>query len=212
MTPALLLIHGWGFGPAFWDAFRRALPDLPTLVADLGYFGPAMLPVARDPVVVIGHSTGALLALRHAPVRCAALVAINGFDHFVALEGAAGIAPRLLDRMISRLPEDPRGTIADFRRRCGDTSRFGRPRLVVLEEHLQLLRTADERERSAQWTPPLLHLSGDRDPILPLELRAQAFAGAPRRVHISHPEAGHLLPVTHPDWCAAQLRNLLQSL
>ena len=212
MTPALLLIHGWGFGPTFWDALRGALPNVPAAVADLGYFGTALFPEPDGPVVVVGHSTGALLALRSPPAGCVALAALNGFDHFVALDGAPGVAPRLLDRMIARLSQDPIGTVADFRLRCGDSSPFGTPEPSRLGEDLQLLCTADERERSTQWTKPLLHLSGDRDPILPPELRAQAFAGAPNLVHISHPEAGHLLPVTHPNWCAAQLRNLLQSL
>lgn len=212
MTPTLLLIHGWGFGPAFWDAFRTALPDIPTRVADLGYFGPASIPESQAPVVVVGHSTGALLALRSPPAGCVALAALNGFDHFVALGGAPGVAPRLIDRMIARLPQDPIGTVADFRLRCGDTAPFGTPDPVRLGEDLQLLRTADERHRADAWPLPLLHLSGDRDPILPAELRAQAFAGASRLVRADHPEAGHLLPVTHPDWCAAQLRNLLQSL
>ena len=212
MTPALLLIHGWGFGPAFWEPLRSALPDVPTLVADLGYFGPASLPEPDGPVVAVGHSTGALLALRSPPAGCAALAAINGFDHFVALEGAPGVAPRLLDRMIARLPQDPAGTVADFRRRCGDSSPIGTPDPIRLGEDLQLLRTADERQRATAWSLPLLHLSGGRDPILPSELRAQAFAGAHRLVQSDHPEAGHLLPVTHPDWCAERLRAWLHSL
>lgn len=212
MTPSLLLIHGWGFGPAFWDAFRGALPEVPMMAADLGYFGPPSFLRLDGPVVVVGHSTGALLALRSPPPDCMGLVAINGFDHFVALDGAAGVAPRLLDRMITRLPQDPVATVADFRRRCGDTSPFGLPEPTRLGEHLQLLRTADERQRAATWTQPLLHLAGDRDPILPPELRAQAFARAPRLAHASHAEAGHLLPVTHPEWCARQLRDWLHNL
>lgn len=212
MTPRLLLIHGWGFDPTFWDAFRAVLPELPALAADLGYFGPASRPEPGGPVVVVGHSTGALLALRSPPADCLALVAINGFDHFVSLTGAIGVAPRLLDRMITRLPVDPVGTVADFRRRCGDDSSFGVPDPAQLAEHLQLLRVADERMRAGAWAMPLLHLSGDHDPILPPELRAEAFAAAPRLIHACHPEAGHLLPVTHPAWCAEQLRNLVQGL
>lgn len=212
MTPTLLLIHGWGFGPAFWDAFRGALPELRILVADLGYFGPPSVPEPSGPVVVVGHSTGALLALRSPPAGCVAFAAINGFDRFIALDGSAGVAPRLLDRMIARLPQDPEGTVADFRRRCGESSPFGTPDPIRLGEHLELLRTADERRRAAAWPLPLLHLSGNRDPILPADLRDQVFAGAPKLVHVTHSEAGHLLPVTHPLWCAEQLRVWLRSL
>jgi len=212
MTPTLLLIHGWGFGPAFWDAFRAALPDLPMEIVDLGYFGPASQPEPQGAVIVVGHSTGALLALRSPPPGCVGLAAINGFDHFVSLDGAPGVAPRLLDRMIARLPQDTVGTVADFRTRCGDPSPFATPNPDTLGEHLQLLRSMDERDGAARWALPLLNLSGDRDPILPAELRDGAFAQTPRLTRASHADAGHLLPVTHPSWCAARLRDWMQSL
>jgi pimeloyl-[acyl-carrier protein] methyl ester esterase len=114
--------------------------------------------------------------------------------------------------MMARLPADPSGTVAEFRRRCGDETPFGPPNPITLGEHLALLRATDERATAAAWPLPLLHLSGNRDPILPAALRAQSFAGAARLVRASHEEGGHLLPITHPKWCAAQLRSLLQSL
>src|SRR4030095_10571072 len=97
MSPTFLLIHGWGFDPSLWDAFRAALPELPTVAVDLGYFGKPSCPRGDGPAMVVGHCTGALLALRSPPSRCVGLIAINGFDHFVTLNGAVGVAPRLLD-------------------------------------------------------------------------------------------------------------------
>jgi pimeloyl-[acyl-carrier protein] methyl ester esterase len=206
MTPSLLFLHGWGFAPAFWDRLRAALPDFRSEAVDLGYFDTPSDPELDGPVIAVGHSTGALLALREPRPECMGLVAINGFDHFVSLDGAPGVAPRLIDRMIARLPKEPATTVADFRRRCGDDAPFPQPDVERLAEHLVLLRNADERAASARWTLPLLHLSGAQDPILPAGLRANAFSGGARRTAAEHPEGGHLLPASHPDWCAAQIR------
>ena len=212
MSPTLLLIHGWGFGPGVWDGLRTALPEVQAVAVDFGYFGTSAEPVPAGPVIVVAHSTGAMIALRQPPHQCLALVAINGFDRFVSGDDAPGVAPRLLDRMIARLPHDPVGTVADFRRRCGDSSSFGEPHGGRLGAHLDLLRDADERQAAAEWRKPLLHLSGARDPILPASLRASAFERAPFRSTAEHPEGGHLLPVSHPAWCADHIRGLVRAL
>jgi pimeloyl-[acyl-carrier protein] methyl ester esterase len=44
------------------------------------------------------------------------------------------------------------------------------------------------------------------DPILPTCLRNKVFPGAARA---ACDEAGHLLPVTHAAWCAAQIEAFL---
>ena len=212
MKPTLLLIHGWGFGPAVWGSFRAQLPEFAVEAADLGYFGPPRFPEVEGPVLVVGHSLGALLALRSPPADCVGLVAINGFDHFVTVEGAEGVAPRVLDRMIARFPADPAGTVADFRKRCGDTAPFGDPDPLHLGLGLELLRDADERARSRQWTGPLLSLQGGDDPILPKALREKAFAEAPGLIVEHIEKAGHLLPVTHAAYCADRIRAMAQGL
>lgn len=212
MTPTLLLIHGWGFGPAFWNAFREAMYGVPSVTADLGYFGTPSLPKEEGAVVAVGHSTGALLTLRAPPASCIGLVSINGFDHFVALDDADGVPSRIVGRMASRLQTDAIGTVAEFRARCGDHSPVAEPVVDRLAEHLHLLRTADERRRAVEWPLPLLALSGREDPILPAELRKSAFSGARHLDRIEHPEGGHLLPVSHPAWCAEQVQRWLAAL
>jgi pimeloyl-[acyl-carrier protein] methyl ester esterase len=50
---------------------------------------------------------------------------------------------------------------------------------------------------------PTLVLHGAADPLLPAPMREGVFTGAPRE---TQEEAGHLLPLTHPGWCAARIR------
>jgi pimeloyl-[acyl-carrier protein] methyl ester esterase len=212
MSPvSLLFIHGWGFDATFWRALRDALPDYSTEALDLGYFGAPSSPRPRPPVLVVAHSLGAMLALREPPDGCTGIVAINGFDRFAERPGTAGVPLRVIDRMIAKFGRDPAAVVADFRKRCGSEAPFPSPDESRLAEHLSLLRDGDERARSAAWHLPLLALHGTQDPLLPQELRDDVFAGAARVQRASNPEARHLLPLSHPAWCAQHIRTLLGS-
>jgi pimeloyl-[acyl-carrier protein] methyl ester esterase len=114
--------------------------------------------------------------------------------------------------MLNRFAESPREVLADFRRRCGEAQALQDLDRSRLESDLRLLRDADERARSAAWRLPMLSLQADDDPILPSGLREAAFGGAPLLRRVGRPDGGHLLPVTQPGWCAAQIRSLLAEL
>lgn len=210
--PSLLFIHGWGFDAGFWDPLRSLLCDFHGEAADLGYFGAASTPEPQGPVLVVAHSLGAMLALADPPSGCAGLVAINGFDRFGAGPDFPGVPRRVVDRMLEKVERDPAQVVSDFRRRCGEHAAFEELRAGRLAEHLLILRDGDERSRSGAWQLPLLVLQGERDPILPPELRAKAFAGTRQVERRGHADAGHALPLTHADWCAGQVRILLEAL
>jgi pimeloyl-[acyl-carrier protein] methyl ester esterase len=67
---------------------------------------------------------------------------------------------------------------------------------------LSLLAT----HRAAVRPRRILSLQGGMDPILPICLRDEVFPGA---VRAACDEAGHLLPLTHAAWCAAQIEAFL---
>lgn len=206
---SLLFVHGWGFDASFWDPLRSTLGDPAGAAADLGYFGAPFAPQPVGPVLVVAHSLGAMLALADPPPGCVGLVAINGFDRFGAGQDFPGIQRRVIDRMLAKLERDPAAAVADFRTRSGGDTAFGSPDARRLANHLLLLRDGDERSRSAAWPWPLLALHGERDPILPSSLRSIVFHGAPRLERHSHAEGGHVLPLSHPDWCARGLLAML---
>lgn len=212
-APVILLAHGWGFGPDLWNGVRAALP-YDTLVADLGFFGaPAMpCPPAARPVVAVGHSFGGLWLLRERPVAWDALALVNGFPRFTEGDGFAPATPRrLLDRMITRFGAAPDAVTADFRHRCGsdapppaglDAARLG--------EGLRALRDWDARDGLGDGPDGALTvLAGDADPIVPPAMTEAAFAGHPIDWCAG---GGHLLPLTHPDWCAARIAAVAASL
>jgi pimeloyl-[acyl-carrier protein] methyl ester esterase len=195
----LLFLHGWGGDASLWDGVRAALPAFKTVAWDRGYFGaPDDAPV-DEPFVAIGHSLGSLLLAADPPPGCVGLIAINGFDLFT---GEGRVAPRLLDRMRTRFAVAPAVVLDDFRISVGARPYVGAIATVPLAADLDRLAMLDAR---GVPTPKLV-LHGERDPILPPAMREAVFAGAPRETLAG---AGHLLPLTHPRWCAERISEAL---
>ncbi len=199
----LLFAHGWGFDRHFWDPLIAALSDCGAIpvVDDRGYFGPPHAPRIEGPCIAVTHSFGAMRVLAAPPKGLAAILAINGFDHFAAQGDQPGIAPRVLDRMRRRLSQDPVAVVREFRRSCGSDMPFAEPDAACLEA--DLLRLRDEVSPPAPV--PVTLIEGQSDPLLPPDLRRAVFAGAPR---LSHP-GGHLLPLEDPVFCARAVRDTL---
>ena len=183
--PTLLLLHGWGFDAGLWDALTQQLAAYRMVRWDRGYFGEKAEAEVEPPFVAIGHSLGAMMLANLLP-HDVPLVAVNGFDHFV---GDGAVAPRVLDRMRSRFAEDPAEVLADFRERCGAPP----PPEDLDERRLKMDLALLGSRRVASAPLRTLSLQGGLDPILPEYLRETVFPGAERA---THPDAGHLLPLT----------------
>ena len=191
----LVLLHGWGGDAGLWDAVVPWLPGFDVARLDRGYFGPPTpceQPEGR--VVAVGHSLGAQWLARAWPD--VPLVAINGFDRFC---GPDAVPPRVLARMQARFAQSPEAVLADFRQRIGMAPAPPIASPDALAQDLALL--ADESPAPARRAP-LLVLQAQDDPLLPEVLRAHTFGAVPARVSA---DGGHLLPLTQPAWCAAQI-------
>jgi pimeloyl-[acyl-carrier protein] methyl ester esterase len=202
-TPFFLFAHGWGSSATIWEPIRAALPEARTAVIERGYFGATpSWPTVPAGYIGVGHSAGMLDLLVDRPAGCIGLIAINGFTRFSqAADFASGVPMRVLDRMLLRLAGDPVATVTAFRVRCGTDDGFsGAPRSDRLEQGLRALRDGDARGAAADLR--LLALAGRLDPIVP---PAMTFASFDRTMILWNEAAGHLLPLTHPDWCAGRL-------
>jgi len=193
----LLFLHGWGFDANLWDGVRAALPEFATVAWDRGYFGAVSAEPVPKPLIAVGHSLGAMLLAGALPEGCVGLVAINGFDRFA---GEGAVPPRVVERMRRRFDEAPAEVLADFRARCGGDAPPAIHNTETLAADLATLAQGDQRD-AAQV--PTLVLHGSADPLLPEPMREAVFVGAPRETLA---EGGHLMPLTHPDWCAARIR------
>lgn len=190
----LLFLHGWGLDAGLWDDVRAALPEFETSAWDRGYFGSPMTELPPDPFLAVGHSLGAMLLAGVEGI--AGLIAINGFDRFA---GEDAVLPRVVERMRKRFAEAPAEVLADFRARIGAEPARHDIEPEPLAADLELLAKNVAGRANART----LILHGAADPLLPAPMREAVFAGAPRETRAG---AGHLLPLTHPQWVAERIR------
>jgi pimeloyl-[acyl-carrier protein] methyl ester esterase len=195
---------------------RAALPEVDTRVAERGYLGATPdWPLVPPQTVAVGHSAGMLELLADLPPGCAGLVAINGFSRFAqGPDYPAGVPHRVMERMIHRLEQDPEGTVAAFRDRCGadrwGAGRRGTPASAGpaqpdrLRNGLAALATLDGRAALQASRVPVLALASALDPIATPEMTRACFKEAET---VWHPADGHMLPLVDPLWCADQLRR-----
>ncbi|MBB2198243.1 alpha/beta fold hydrolase [Gluconacetobacter sp. 1c LMG 22058] len=211
---ALFLVHGWGFTPDFWQPVRARLGRVETTMLDFGFFGPENMtarPAGRH--VAVGHSLGALWLLLNPSPDCVGMLLINGFARFGATSDyPQGIPRRVIERMMRGLEQHPDDVVATFRGRAGiATPAPGPARAGRLDWALELLRDADARGaldgEAGAALPPIRVLAGGEDPIAP---PAMVEAGFRDHIPVEWIEGGgHLLPLTHPDRCAAAIAGLM---
>jgi pimeloyl-[acyl-carrier protein] methyl ester esterase len=202
----LLFVHGWGFDAAIWDRLVALLPECSSERTDRGYFGAPYEPPFARSFIAVTHSFGSMRMLCDPPAGCRGLVAINGFDRFVAGSDWEGVSARVLDRMIARFGKGAPAVLLEFRRRCGCAEPFKLADLDRLQEDLLSLRDLDGREHATRFPFPILSLQGEADPILPAGLRDACFGSALSVSRASSPDGGHILPLTDADFCAEQIR------
>jgi pimeloyl-[acyl-carrier protein] methyl ester esterase len=210
MNP-VLFVHGWGFDAGFWQTLLDRLPELSCSTVELGYRGAPVVVPAIDRPLVVAHSLGLAWALANIPRPWAGVVSVNGFARFTRTDDfAEGVAPRVVERMVSRFRQEPQVVATDFLARCGvadpDVADMAPE---PLSEALSWLGICDERKGLNSLTCPLLALAGGDDVIVPPAMSRALFTG---RELAMVEGAGHLLPLTHADVVAAQLQRLWEGL
>jgi len=198
----LIFVHGWGLDAGFWNPLIAHFPERETHALNLGFRGCAETDVPPGKAVYVTHSYGTLWSLRHHWQDMAALIAINGFTDFGALTDA-----RILKAMRLRLFQDPFSQMRDFFALAGyEAPTSGCDPQALLEglKNLGNLHCAQELEK---LDAPVLALLGAEDAIVPAQAAQQQFLG--KSVKICE-NGGHMLPRTHTDWCAAQMKEFLQ--
>jgi len=208
VSPTLVFVHGWAFGPSFWDRLRAELPEYPSHALDLGYFGPVRLDFVREgsgPVVAVGHSLGFQWLLGDAPFSFDALVSLGGFARFDVPPGPVRAMRRGLSRDAARV-------VRDFRKACGlpeeDAQDLDGIDPQRLSEGLDRLLTLDESPSLAAFGKPLLAVAAEDDLIVPPSLSRATF---PDRLAML-PSGGHAFPAARAGECAGLIRDFLETL
>lgn len=201
----LVFVHGWGFDSTFWQPVAERLPEFARVFVDFGFrTNPPHHPKVPG-AIVVGHSMGFAWALANLPRPWAGAVAVNAFARFTrAPDFVSGVPPRMIERMQAKFVDEPHAVAADFLARCGvpepDVSDIRTP---ALGDALGWLAGCDERAALRALDCPVMALAGTRDAIVPEAMSREAFAEVPM---VLAEGADHMLPVSHPDWVASQIR------
>ena len=242
--PTVVLLHGLLGSAAYWDGVTRLLPGRRVIALDLLGFGASPRPAdatydtddhvaavaatldtlgLTEPVTVVGHSMGALVALRLAadhPGRVARLVLVGMpvFESPEAARRALGRTPlrrvllygptsRLLClvwcrtlRPVSRrvAPLYVRRVPAAVARATVDHSWWSYSRSLA-----GVVESQDVAEDLGRVVCPVVVVRGDRDP----DARLPEGAGLRAGVEDVTVPGGHQLPVRRPDVVADVIRR-----
>ncbi len=217
----LILAHGWGYGPSFWQKLCDALPDYDPLLLDFGYSGD---PVFDDPSlpgqqvgVAIGHSLGVARLLdwsaawmasgRVLPWR--AFIACCGLSRFCRDDAfPQGIDGMVIEAMQARMRAGQGARIlAGFHAGCGEDDPPDGPwDAQRLDDDLSYLAFCDTRQALAALPCPVLVLAARDDQIITPPMIEAGFS-AVSVVWSDH--GGHSLPRSRPRWCADQIKTFI---
>ena len=216
-----VFVHGWAFGPEFWQPVLAQLNWADAVTLDLGFLKPETSDVTKavtlddirqkqQPILGIGHSLGFMWLMMQRrqgvlPAR-SRFAGINTFACFASREGfSEGVAPRIVQRMIRGLGREPAAVVNDFRQRCGASPvSAARCQPEKLAHGLDILCTEDVRADLPCGSLDVL--AGRQDDIASPSMTKASF---PAPAHIKWVEnGGHLLPQTHPVECARFLETL----
>jgi len=203
--PHLVFVHGWGFGPAFWNPLRAELAGYPATVLDLGFFGPERLDVPDGPMVAVGHSLGVTWLLRQAPFVFEALVSLGGFGRFDVPAGP-------IRAMRRGLFKDPGQVLAGFHQACGlspgEAPNTSAARPDRLAKGLDHLLSWDERVTLKVLRQPVLALAAEDDAVVPPTLSRASFPHGLTMLA----SGGHAFPATRPAECVGPIEAFLETL
>ncbi|MBL9025670.1 MAG: alpha/beta fold hydrolase [Myxococcales bacterium] len=240
--PALLFLHGRGHAASVWAAWLAAFATLTRTVAvDLPGFGHSgaapladgsveaglrffadpveQIAIAEGPVVLVGHSLGALVAIEtalrgRADVRGLVLIGAMGLSPVISPRARLYLraGPERLSRLTSFVRRAG-GSEIDRLRRELHSVRGGRPQAKEAFDRLvPLVGGAFERAaRLGEIDAPTLLVWGRADDAFPLPVAMQAAARM-RRAELKIIEAEHSPHLERADACIALVRPFIESL
>lgn len=204
----LVFVHGWGFDASFWNALGACLADVPQTRVELGFLdGDTVLPARQDDDILVGHSLGFAWGLSHQePWR--RWVAINSFARFVDSGERKGCMPLARLRALRHgLVRDAAPTLGNFYRSIDADIPNRAPHVENLRKGLNWLADLDLSTRLSDSGARGLILAASNDPLVPVASTQLMATQAQGAALLWHDEAGHLLPLREPAWCAAAIRK-----
>lgn len=237
MREHLILLPGWGFGPAVLQPLCEALSQqadwllvevepLPDLLEADAWLE-ALEQRLPDQAWLAGWSLGGMLAAHVAArrgERCRGLISLAGNACFRARDDWPTAMPaEAFDTFCQAFALGPEETLRRFSLLCSrgayDPRTLARQLQInqadlavpVLAAGLELLARLDNRQALQRYAGPQLHLFAEHDALVPLTA-SEALSGLlPRATVAVMPGASHGLPLERPDDVAQTLVAFLET-
>lgn len=204
-SPTINYIHGWGLSPRFWDRFKVQWPNSKPSFTNLQFTDKPdrQLNISCPSTdYVIAHSLGGLWALKNNVYPRLGMVFINSFYKFAPFGDR-----HILQAMQKALKQDPHQQMIRFLKQADCESQVRADIQWNTDQLLQGLDWLQKWGATVELTTlncPILVLAGAQDRICALEKMEQHWQG---HDIVVHPDGGHALPLSHPEWCAAQIKK-----
>ena len=204
--------HGWGFNSSFWNRWESILPENVILkTADRGYYLEEKRPRFSNEdtqKVLFLHSFGLHWCPKESIDEASCIVIFNGFKEFHTGEGVDTKKSRMvLKKMISEFEKNPDKVLKKFMENAFHpekpkklpTKRYDKDLML---SDLKKLDTSTFDLKHLKNGKPIISLDGGNDHIL-YQNRGKGFTEFTEGNAVYHfiKEAGHCLPVTHPQDC-----------
>ncbi len=188
-----------------WKDISKYFPKEQSHFIDLGFVGNgdnvADIPKGGKKIFIT-HSLGTLWAVKHHADNMAGLVSINGFADFSNF-----VDKRDLITMQRQLKRNPKQQMQDFWDMINLKNDLD-PSLNIdkLHEGLQWLINWDMSAKLSDLNIPILSLMGGADPLLPLNTMEKEWSDTNIK---TIENGGHILPLSHPKWCAEEIKKFI---
>ncbi len=206
----LVLVHGWGFHSGVWSKLLPLLDGHEIHCIDLGFVrgGPRASNEMPADSLCIGHSFGVMWLLKHGPRPMRGLVSIAGFDCLYK-----HIPREVLETMREGMRNDPQAQMKSFALKGGfaDLVPEGQLDNGGLRGGLDWISTWDEGEALKNLGAPVMALAARDDLVVREEATQAIWGGGVAELHWLE-NAGHLLLLTAPEWCAKHINKFADDL
>ncbi len=206
----IVLVHGWGFHSGVWDPLVPHLGDHEFHRIDLGFIRGGPRPSNDMPAgsLCIGHSFGVMWLLKHGPRPMRALVSIAGFDCLYKY-----VPEDVLAAMREGMRDNPLEQMQNFWKQSGFAGHEPDGELDAggLRGGLDWISTWDAGEELKTLKAPVLALAARDDPVVREEMTQAVWGNGVAELHWLE-KGGHLLPLTHPEWCAEHINRFAHDL
>ncbi len=239
MPPAtsILCISGWGTDESCWRGAVAALEGVALVrhvpwwqcLAERANFLREAIAAESRPVVVVGWSLGAIVALEAAlaaPGNLHGLVLVAGTAAMSDSQDLWGVEPERLRAMSLALRSRRPAVLEEFARLATARDLPEADELGAVEQLLAMsapidtahlaaglryLAATDLRAEIGRVGAPTFVLHGDRDRVIPPTAGRMLAQSIPAARLIPIPGAGHAVPLTHPDAVARAVMEMIDA-